>query len=262
MLRALRLAAVATTLFVAACAHDTTPTAGLDADLANVSIDPSVGATSGQASLPGLAMAPDPTYQGALSGTEQCSYSPTTKRVECAPVTRDGLTITRSIAFYDATGAAQTHRDSLTRSTNTQIAVKGSTTTARGVMAVDRTSSMTLSGLGKNATTHTLNGEEKGTTSGTVKTDNGSSATITESFLTTTVNVVVPAPFTATSWPSSGTTTRTSTSTITRGSATRTIAASEQATYNGTSKVTVVVTRAGSTRTCIRDLSLHTMTCP
>jgi hypothetical protein len=262
MQRALRLVAVGATVLVAACAHDSTPTVGLDADLANLSVDPSVGATSGQASLPGLTMSPDPTYQGSIAATEQCSYSPTSKRVECAPVTRDGLTITRSMAFYDAAGAAQTHRDSLTRSTNTQVAVKGSTTTDRGAMAVDRVSSMTLSGLGKNATTHTLNGEEKGTTSGTVTTDNGSSATITESFQTRTENVVVPAPFTATSWPVSGTTTRTSTSTVSRGATTRTTTASEHATYNGTSKVSVVVTRGGTTHTCTRDLSAHTMSCP
>lgn len=254
------LAGAAVALLASACARDTTPTAAVS-DLSLLAPDPSVGATSGQASLPGFTMSGDLTYQGSLDASSSCSWSATDGRVECAPVSRNGLTITRSYAFYTVAGTAQPARDSLTRSVNTQVSVKGTTTTPRGAMTVDRSSSVTVSGLARDAATHTLNGTETGTTSGTVTTDQGASATVNEVFSSITANVVVPKPFSATSWPLSGTTTRSSTLTVTRSGATRSSVATEQATYNGTSVIPVVLTRDGKSRTCSRDLAAHTTTC-
>lgn len=247
-------------LVLAACAHDTTPTATPDTDLASLSLSPDVGAAPGQASLPGLMMSPDPTYQGSVSSADQCTWSATTGRVECAPVTRGGLTITRSIAFYDAAGAAQTHRDSTTRSVNTRVDVKGTVTTDKGTRTIDRSSSITVSGLGRESTRHTIDGTEHGTSSATLTTDRGT-VTLSETFTASTAGLVVPAPFTAGSWPLAGTTTRQSTLTATGGSTTRSTSVSETVTYNGTSTATVVITRDGKTRNCTRDLSARTMTC-
>jgi hypothetical protein len=260
MYRSLRaLTVVAATLLVAACAHDSL-TANMDGDLATLSLDESPSEVPGQASLPGFVMSADPTFQGTLGPADHCTWSPASGRLECDPVTRGGLTISRSIAFYNAAGTAQPRRDSTTRSANTRVAVKGTATTPKGALTVDRSSSVTVSGLGERATTHTLNGSEEGTTSGTVGTDRGP-ATITETFRSTTANVVVPAPFSATSWPTSGTTARVASQTVTRGTESRTSTLGETVTYNGTSSVPVVITRDGTSRRCTRDLATHRTSC-
>lgn len=261
MTRLLRSAVAASALLaLVACSNDGSPTASVDTDLAALTIDAEVGAAPGQASFPGITLAPDPTYQGSVAPTDSCAYVPSTGRVECAPVTREGLTITRSFAFYDAAGAAQTHRDSLTRSTNTRVAVSGTTSTPRGPHTVNRSSSITVSGLGRESTKHTIDGTEQGTTTATLTTDLGT-VTVTETFSSATAALVIPAPFTATSWPLSGTITRQSTLTATRGSTTKTSSASEKVTFNGTSVVNVVITRNGTTKSCTRDLAARTTTC-
>jgi hypothetical protein len=251
--------AAAAALLIAGCAHDSL-TANMDGDLASLALDASASEVAGQASLPGFIMSADPTFQGTMGPADHCTWSPASARLECDPVTRGGLTITRSIAFYNAAGAAQPRRDSTTRSANTRVSVKGTTTTAKGSLTVDRASSVTVSGLGERVATHTLNGTEDGTTSGTVSTDRGT-ATIAESFRSTTANVVVPAPFSSTSWPTSGTTARVASETVTRGTETRAFTVGETVTYNGTSVVPVVVTRDGTTRRCTRDLATHRTTC-
>jgi hypothetical protein len=69
-------------------------------------------------------------------GFTNCSgtYSATTGRSTCAPVTLpNGLTVSRSIAFTDAAGAAQQAFDSLTTNTiNVQSAVSGTVTYTAG----------------------------------------------------------------------------------------------------------------------------------
>ena len=257
-------AAVLTSLTLAACAHSDAPTGTVDpADLLNsVAVDPSVGATPSQASLLGITMEPVTSFEGTVSAAAGCVYSPTSQRIECPAVTRNGLTFTRSIAYYDANGAAQSARNADTRSANTRIDVTGTTTTPRGSLTVVRASNLTVAGLGAGATTHTLNGLETGTTSGTLTTDRGS-ATMTETSASKTENVVVPVPATAGSWPLSGTTTRSGTTTATRAATneSRTSSWSEKVTWNGTSTVTVVVTRDGVTKTCTRNLATSRATC-
>ena len=259
-----RSAAVFALLAVAACARDNAPTATADASdlLASVAVDPSLAAEPGQASLVGITLEPVTTFAGELTAATACTYSPVSMRVECPPVTRNGLTYTRSIAFYDAAGVAQPKRDDNTRSTNTRIAVTGSTTTPKGTLAVVRSSDLTVSGLGRASTTHTLNGLETGKTSGTLTTDKGS-VVMTEEVSSRTENVVVPAPATAGSWPLSGSTTRSGTTSATRAatSESRTSSWSETVTFTGTSVVKVVITRDGKTKSCTRDLAARTSTC-
>lgn len=250
-------------LAVAACARDgaVPATSPDDASLLSAATtDPSVGAISGQASLPGLTMEPTSTYSGNIAGSDQCTYSADVARIVCAPVIRNGLTITRSIAFYNAADQPQLRRDATTASSNVQVGVKGTTTTDHGTRTVDRSSSLTVSGLGRAATTHTLNGSETGTSTGEFSTKDGS-ATVTETFTSAATNVVVPVPHAPGSWPLSGSTTRTATLTLTRGTATRSTTVSEQVTFTGTSVVNVTITRDGVTRTCTRDLATRTGTC-
>jgi len=249
-------------LLLAACGREgaVQTTSPDDSDLLAAAVDPSIGAAAGQASMPGLTMEPATTYEGSVRGSDQCTYSSDIGRIVCAPVTRNGLTITRSMAFLDAAGTAQARRDASTVLANTQIGVKGTTTTDRGSLTVDRSSSLTVSGLGRGATTHTLNGSESGTTTHAFTTRDGS-ATATDAFRSETKNVVVPVPQARGSWPISGTTTRTSTLTFARGSNTRSTTMSEQVTFTGSSVVNVVITRDGVTRTCTRDLASHTGSC-
>ena len=263
MQRTLRTTFGVALLMAVACARDgaVPATSPDDASLiAAAAMDPSIGAISGQASLPGLTMEPASTYAGSLASSDQCTYSADVGRIVCAPVVRNGLTITRSIAFYNAAGQPQPRRDTTTASSNVQVGVKGTTNTDHGTRTVDRSSSLTVSGLGRAATTHTLNGTESGKSTGEFTTKEGS-ATATETFTSATTNVVVPVPHAPGSWPLSGTTTRTTTLTLTRGTATRSTTVSEQVTFTGTSVVNVTITRDGVTRTCTRDLATRTGTC-
>ena len=227
-------------------------------------VDPAFGAVPEQASLPGLTMDAPATFSGAPDAKGgACVYSAPTGRFVCEPVVRGGLTITRSYAFYDAAGQPQPRRDEATRSANTEVAVKGTLTTDRSSATVDRASSLTVSGLGRGAATHTLNGSEAGKTTGTFTSERGT-VTVTETFTATTKDVVVPVPRARDAWPLSGTTTRAFTVTTTRpeGGATRTSTGSEQVTFTGTSVVNVTITRDGVTRSCTRDLAARgTSTC-
>ncbi len=264
MQRSLRAIFGTATLFtMAACSGDSAvPTsAGDDADLiALASADPSLSAAPSQASLPGLTMEPLTTYQGSLGPTDQCSYSPTVQRTVCAPVTKNGLTVARSFAFYDAAGKPQTRRDSTTRSVNTEVMVTGSTTRDKGTATVDRASSITVAGLGRGATTHTINGTEKGSTTSSLTID-GASVTAVETFTAATKDVIVPAE-TRNAWPLSGTTSRATKVVVTRKGATRTSTSSETTTYNGTGVASVTVVRDGVTRNCTVDLASHKRSCP
>lgn len=259
-----RTIAATALLALAACAGDSTPTRTVsEGDLLSLAeIDPALGAEAGQAGQIGITMDPALTYDGRIGGAAACAWSAASLRIECAPVTRDGLTISRSIAFADAAGTAQQRRDENTRSANTRIDVRGTTTTPRGAMTVARTSDLTVSGLGRGATTHTLNGVESGRVSGSVTTERGSVG-IAEESSSRTAGVVVPVPAVRGSWPLSGTTTRTGTTTATLAgtSTTRTSSWSETVTWNGTSSVQVSITRDGVTRSCTRDLAARRTSC-
>lgn len=222
-------------------------------------LEPALGAMAGQASLPGLMMGPGFDLAGATAG---CQWDATVSRVVCAPVTRNGLTIQRSFVFLDANGAPQARRDETTVASNTRVAVAGTVAGPRGSITVDRASTLTVSGLRPGSATHTLDGEESGTMSGTHATDRGTVVS-TETFRATTEKVVVPVPRSPGAWPLSGTSTRRSTVTASRegSSGTRTRTVSHQVTFNGTRYVPVTITLDGTTRQCTLDLALHRTDC-
>jgi hypothetical protein len=139
--------------------------------------------------------------------------------------------------------------------------VKGTITTRKGPVTVDRSSSLTVSGLGRGAATHTLNGSEEGTSTGTFTTPKGTVASA-EKFAATTKDVVVRADAKH-AWPLSGTTSRSATVTTSlAGAPSRTHTSSETVTYNGTSVVNVTLVRDGKTRNCTRNLASRKLTCP
>jgi hypothetical protein len=264
MKRLLRHSAAFALLALGACARGDSVTAVTDGSdlLASVAVDPSIGAEPGQASLLGITMEPVTSFEGTVSAAANCVYSATTQRVECPTIVRNGLTFKRSIGYYTATGTPQPQRNADTRSANTKIDVSGSTVTPRGTLTVARASNLTVAGLGATATTHTLNGLETGTTSGTVTTDKGS-VVMSETSSSKTENVVVPVPAKPGSWPISGTTTRSGSTSATRAATneSRTSSWSEKVTWSGTSVVNVEITRDGKTKSCTRDLSKQKTTC-
>lgn len=264
---------VALAALASGCSHqETAPVAATksaipdSAVFSQASVDPSLSATAGQASLPGLTMEPTTTYTGdaapaSTTTTNPCAYDASSGRVVCTPVVREGLTYTRSYAYYDTAGKAQPSPNAATRSMNTQISVKGTRTTAKGdTVAIDRSSNTTLSGLGKGAATHTINGTEHGTTTSSYTIFWGK-VSATETFDVVTKDVVVQAEAKS-RWPLSGTTTRTSTTVATlEKTLTRTSTSSETVTYDGTNIAKVVIVRDGVTRNCTRDLSTGKNTC-
>lgn len=245
-----------------ACSHDSSaPLSPVDdALLAAAAVDPALTSAPAQATLPGLVADEANTFSATVSTADACTYTASIGRIVCTPVVRDGLTYSRSVAYYDAKGVAQPKRDLNTRSMNTQVTVKGTTTTKRGPLVVDRSSNLTVSGLGKGAATHTMDGTEQGTSVGTFTVDKVT-VTSKEAFTSVSAAVVVPAEG-KTKWPLSGTTTRTWTQTVTReGGATRTSTSSESVTFNGTSTVPVSLTRDGKTKSCTKDLATGKLTC-
>ena len=253
-----RLAAAVALVALAACAaDDAAPTAleNADGDGTIGADGVELGAVPEQASLPGLAMDPLATFGGlpdARGGA--CSYTAATGRFACAPVVRNGLTVTRSYALYDAAGAAQLRRDAATASVNTEVAVAGTTTGERGTVAVDRASTLTVTGLGARAVTHTLNGREAGKTTATVTGARGA-VTVATAFTAAVRDVVVPVPRARDAWPLSGTATRTTTVTAARPAGSVTFTVTEEVAFTGTSVVNVTITRDGVTRRCTRDLA-------
>lgn len=262
---------VALTALASGCSHqDTAPAAATKSTIpdsavfSSASVDPSLSASAGQASLPGLTMEPTSTYTGDVAPattTNPCTYDASAGRVVCTPVVREGLTYTRSYAYYDTAGKAQPAPNAATRSMNTQIGVKGTRTTAKGdTVSIDRSSNTTLSGLGKGVATHTINGTEHGTTTSSYTIYWGK-VSATETFDVVTKDVVVQAEAKS-RWPLSGSTSRTSTTVATlEKTLTRTATSSETVTYNGTSVVPVVIVRDGVTHNCTRDLSTGKNTC-
>lgn len=221
--------------------------------------DPTLGATAGQASMPGLTMDLATDVAGVRDG---CQWDAAAERVVCAPVTRNGLTIRRSFVFFDASGNAQGRRTESTVAMNTRIGVSGTIVTERGSVTIDRGSTLTVSGLAPGSTSHTLNGAEAGTITGTRRTDRGT-VTTSETFNARTDNVVVPVPRSPTAWPLSGTSTRRSSVTASRegSTETRTRTFGHQVTFNGTQFVPVTVSVDGTTRQCTMDLATHRTDC-
>ena len=258
----LSISAVAGLTLGSACGHESVGPLFVvdDSLLAAVSVDPALTSEAGQASLPGLLAAPATTFTGSLSTVNSCVYDASIGRIVCAPVVRNGLTYSRSIAYYDSKGIAQPARNADTREMNTKITVKGTTTTKKGPLTVDRASSLTLSQLAKGSLVHTMNGTETGTSVGTFVTSKGT-VTSTEQFDAISADVVVPATGKV-HWPLSGTTTRVSTITVTiGGGATRSSTMSETVTYTGTNIVTVTMSHDGKTRNCTKDLATGKLTC-
>ena len=192
-----------------------------------------------------------------------CTFDAASGRVVCAPETRHGLTIQRSVAFRNASGAAQSAWDSVTtNSVNVRVAVSG-TTTRRGhdTTVVEHTSDRTVSGLVPSSTQRTVNGTSAGRESTTGTNDDGS-FTALRIMGDTTTNVVIPVRTDSATYPISGRIVRAMQVTVTKsGGSPTTSTRREVITYNGTATATVVITKDGVTQNCTLPLPRGRLTC-
>jgi hypothetical protein len=162
----------------------------------------------------------------------------------CPPVTRNGLTINRTVTFKDATGATQSAYDAATTASIHVVAsVAGDVSRGPLTATVARNRDFTISGLAGTETTRTVNGT--GTETVTHSAVSASNATRSYSLTgsSTVANVVVPVRAEGVDpWPLSGTITRTYTVTHTNGAGNgRTVTRTVVVTFNGTSTPTATV---------------------
>jgi hypothetical protein len=174
-----------------------------------------------------------------------CTLNTADGRFDCAPVVNsNGLTVTRSLAFYDASGNLMNHFDSTTASANVQATEVGVVTRPLGADTVNRARNVTATGLLGHNTTRIWNGTASGT-SGAYWSDSVATRTADLSDQTTFSNVVVALPRSANPYPISGTIIRivTGTGVVTKAGRTRTItiARTVTITFNGGQVVPMAV---------------------
>lgn len=193
-----------------------------------------------------------------------CTFSSSTGRVTCPAESRDGLIITRSASFTDASGTAQPAWDSLTTNTvNVTIDATGTITHRGDTSVVSNASNRTVSGLAAGSTARTVNGTSRGTelTHGT-NPANGA-YTASRAMSDTTAGLVVPIVSGKPTYPSAGTVIRNMSATVTlAGQTPTTMTRREVVTYDGSANATVVITENGTTRTCTLALPLGRPSCP
>ena len=222
----------------------------------------------------------------------QCVFSASTGRISCDPITRNGLTITRSVAYTDASGAAQSAFDESTTNTiNTQIAVSGTVVGRFGrfggrphhddrdsdsdddagvalagsvtndTTTVQYASDRTVGGLAAGSTQRTVAGTAAGQEV-TVGTDSIGRFTLTRVAGDTTTGVVIQLQSSGPSYPTAGTIVREMKVTLARdGSSPVSSTRREMITYNGSTSATVVITQDGVTQTCSLPLPRGRLSC-
>jgi len=195
------------------------------------------------------------------SGPQGCVFNPAAGHFVCPEQSPQGIAVTTRFTFFDAAGNVQSAFDPATTSKiRTETTARGTMTFGEMTVTVDRIGVMTTSGLGPNATTHTLNGNEHGTITSSLP----GSRTMTMSVTGTTSNLVVPVTRGgAPAYPLSGTrvheTTTTMSGTNAPGGLPMTVR--RQETFNGTSTVLVEMTIGDMIQQCTYDLATRTTTC-
>ncbi len=191
-----------------------------------------------------------------------CTYDAGQQRAICTPVTNNGLTITRSIAWYDANGAVQAAFDSVkTDAINTKTTVTGTMTRRDSATStISNASDRTVAGLAKGSTKHTINGTASGKEVTTGK-DSAGTFTATRLAADTVRGVIVPVADTGRTYPTAGTVIRVMSIAVVRASGTTNTARREVVTYDGTNTAKMVITQDGTTKTCTMPLPMGRPTC-
>jgi hypothetical protein len=205
----------------------------------------------------------DGPFGSGLSGN--CAFNASSGRVACDPVARDGLTVTRSARYSDASGTVQQAFDSLTTNTvNVQVTVSGARVQRDGdTSQVQHASDRTVTGLASGSTGRTINGTSAGTET-TTGSDSVGSFNAVRTVGDTIQDVVVPAGSTtgATSYPTAGTIIRSMQVSVTyAGQSPTSSSRREVVTFNGSSTASIVVTKDGTTQNCTLPLPRGRLSC-
>ena len=250
-------------LSLAACSDSRTPTTPPSPSTLPAGFSVSQGA------MPGL-NSPDASMfmvPGAVTvsyaGAGSCAMTAGTGQFACPTGMHDGLTYSMRQTFYDAAGNQQpAFNPQTTASIKSETTASGTITREGLTTTTNRTGVMTVTGLGPNATTHTLNGSEQGTMSATMN-HNGAAITMNATFSGSTNNLVMPvrtAPD-PTAYPLSGNRMHSATMTTTHPGGITSSTMTRRETFNGTSIVRIEMTIDGVTRNCEYDLAARTTTC-
>ncbi|MCU0635265.1 MAG: hypothetical protein MUE41_10365 [Gemmatimonadaceae bacterium] len=203
-----------------------------------------------------------PFGDGALPA--ECAFNATSQRNECAPVTRDGITTTRSAQYRTAAnGVQQAYDTGTTHAINTQVGVSGTTTRVRrsergsapdtATSTIRHRSTRTVVGLSTGSTRRTIDGASAGQETTTGRRD-GTPYTSTRIVGDTTRGLVIPVSATGPSFPTAGTVIRQMKVTLVSGGNTTTSERREVVTYDGSNTAKVTITRNGETRQCTIEL--------
>lgn len=194
-----------------------------------------------------------------------CVFSSTSGRVTCPDITtRKGLTVSRSFAFTDASGAVQQVPGATTNTINEQVTVTGTVTRDEGEITsqVQENSDRTVGGLASGSTQRTVDGKSKGSEQSSGKMDDGTAFTASRVVGDTVTGLVIPLQNGRPTFPTAGTITRGMTATITvSGKAPVTSSRSEVITYDGSSTAKVVITKNGKTKNCTMPLPFGRLVC-
>ena len=193
-----------------------------------------------------------------------CTFSSTTGRVSCQPVTRGGLTIKRSFSFKDASGTVQPFPNFQTNTINAVDSVDGTVTRHDGrvTSTVHHSSDRTVGGLAPGSTQRTVDGGSKGTEESTGKTEDGTSFTSSRLVADTVKGLVIPIQDNRPTFPTAGTVTRIMQATLTlSGKSPVTKSRMEVITYDGTDTAKVVITKNGTTKNCKMPLPFGKLIC-
>lgn len=192
----------------------------------------------------------------------ECSFDAASGRVTCSDVTINGLTISRSFAFYNAAGDVQAFRGPGTVRMNTRIWVRGAVERDSVTATIDRHSDLTVTGVQPGSTRRTFDGVEQGAIGIVARLARGT-FTSDVSFADTTRGLVFAAnDASAPRWPLGGTVIRTAVGTRSRaGGEAQSFSRREVVVFDGTSTALLTITVNGQTRSCIIDLTARRVNC-
>lgn len=212
-----------------------------------------------------------------------CTFSSATGVITCAPVTANGLTVTRTAKYTNAAGAAQQAFDTTTDAAVTHVEVSGTTaftprshhgfgpgfgrdssnvTVASATSTVSSTSDRSVTGLASGSASRTVSGTSAGqeSTSGTLS--DSSTFTSTRVMGDTTTGLVVPVKTGSGVYPTAGTVIRASKASVTiAGGAPKTTTRREVVTYDGSATAKVTIVQNDTTRNCTLPLPRGRLSC-
>jgi hypothetical protein len=247
-----RLGFVALGALLSACGSDSSvaPT-NQPTDLNQVLHEMTLPSLSGATSLAGVS-----TQGIAVPIPTGCTYSASTQTFACASVTISGLAFTQSYTLFDASGRPQSAYDpATTASVRLKTTTVGTITADGNSIMIDQAQDLTLSGLLTGI--HTIDGTSITKLNGTVT--SGSTSVTTANTVNMTISKLVVPKETAgaSAYPSSGTITIDAQTVDNGFSATVHV----EVTFNGTSKVAVVISSGIFSQHCTIDLANPNAAC-